>query len=268
MYQIPDKIFYKGNLNNTIFIDEDLFINDDILIYSTNEWVDESSKIVSFSILTFSINKIKMIRVFFTKNFIGKWTYEIVGTDILLQTATVKFNINVFNCAQTDWTSWNGPYQAHCLTCRDGYRLMNDHSWLAIDTTDSFESTEYIFIKVLVILNIVISIILLIIDSQPEIWYLVIYINQSWLIIWIMSGQLSGEMVNFLSILQLWKLDFKFLDPVFNIRYFMNSLFYKEQYTNMLSLNFESGSTLSNYSNFFILISFLLIIYLIGFQIK
>ena len=32
VYQIPDKIFYKGNLINTIFIDEDLFINDDILI--------------------------------------------------------------------------------------------------------------------------------------------------------------------------------------------------------------------------------------------
>ena len=51
--QIPNQIFYKGNLNNTIPFNNKLFYDDDKLIISTDECNSNNSKIVSFSILKF-----------------------------------------------------------------------------------------------------------------------------------------------------------------------------------------------------------------------
>ena len=235
-------------------------------MYIINECTVDHIVVVSTSKLKYDNWQLKLINVYFKDTFIGRWEYGITGNDILFQTATAQFNINVINWAQADWISWDGPYQSNCLAWKEGYRLMNDKSWLVDDTTNIFKSTKYLMFKILVILNVILSIILCIHNSPSEIWYLAICINQVWLLIWTLSSTLSSDLINFLSVLQLLKLDLKFLDVIFNTRSLISSLFYNEQYKDMHILNFESGSTIWNYFNFIIVFSLLLLYsYLIRF---
>ena len=70
--QIPNQIFYKGNLNNTILLNNQLFYDDDNLSIITNECNANNSKIVSFSVLKFDdFNQLKSIKIFFVDSFIG-----------------------------------------------------------------------------------------------------------------------------------------------------------------------------------------------------
>ena len=267
--QIPNQIFYQGNLNNTILFNNKLFYDDDKLIISTDECNANNSKIVSFSILKFDdFNQLKSIKIFFADSFIGSWTYGLVGTDQLSQKSIIIFNITVKSWAQTDCIWCNGPYQSNWTTWRDGYKLIDDGVWILNDSTNPFKTTQYIYITLLVICNIVLSVVASFLDWPSEISHLVIYSNQTMLILLLINDVQSSNLTNFMSALQLVKLDLKFLDNILNLRSDINSVFYKEQYTNMQSLNFESGSTLANYSNALLVCFVFLVLYFIALAVK
>ena len=267
--QILNQIFYKGNLNNTILFNNQLFYDDDNLSIITDECNANNSKIVSFSVLKFDdFNQLKSIKIFFVDSFIGSWTYGLVGTDLISQKSIINFNITVISWAQTDCISCNGPYQSNCTIWRDGYKLMDDGVWVQVDSTNPFKTTQYIYITLLVICNIVLSVVASFLDWPSEISHLVIYSNQAMLILLLISDTQSSNLANFMSALQLVKLDLKFLDSILNLRSIINSVFYKEQYTNMQSLNFESGSTFANYSNALLVCFVFLVLYFIALAVK
>ena len=249
VYKFNNFIFYQGNLNNMIPISGLLFLNDDNYTLTFKEWFVNNNLIVSFSIPTYIDDNLVSIGIYFANNFIGKWVYEIVDTDSLLQTAIIQINIQVVSWAQKEWILCSGPNQSNWKMCIDGYKLMSDGTCLMIDSTNPFRTTQFLFISIVVILNIVLSIVTTLLNCPHEICNLVIYLNQTMLISWLMSTYLSNDMINFLSILQISKFDLKPLDAIFNARTLVNSLFYKEQYTSLQTLNFESGSTFANFLN-------------------
>ena len=63
--RIDNLTFYKGNLNNLIFINDDLFRDDNEIKLIFNEWTTANSKIVSFSIQEFKNAKLSLIKIFF-----------------------------------------------------------------------------------------------------------------------------------------------------------------------------------------------------------
>ena len=267
--QIPNQIFYKGSLNNTILLNNQLFYDDDNLSIITNECNANNSKIVSFSVLKFDdFNQLKSIKIFFVDSFIGTWTYELVDMDLLSQKSIISFNITVISWAQTDCIWCKGPYQSNCTTWRNGYKLMDDGVWVQVDSTNPFKTTQYIYITLPVICNIALSVVASFLDWPSEISHLVIYSNQTMLILLLISDAQSSNLTNFMSALQLVKLDLKFLDNILNLRHTINYVFYKEQYMNMHGLNFESRSTFANYSNALFVWFILLAIYFIALAIK
>ena len=249
VYKFENVTFYQGSLNNTILIDGVLFLDDDNGKLGFKECFTNNYLIVSISIPKYTDNKLTSISIYFVDSFKGRWVYEIIDTDSLSQTAIIQINIQVIPWAQTDWIRCSGPYQKDWQICIDGYKLMSDGTCIMIDSTNPLKTTNFIFIVIIIILNIVLSIVAKILHSPSEIWILVVYLNQTMLIAWLMSTSLSNDMVNFLSILQISKFDLKPLDAIFNARTFVNSLFYKEQYTSLQTLNFESGSTFANFLN-------------------
>ena len=180
----------------------------------------------------------------------------------------IDCNITVISWAQTDCISCNGPYQSNCTIWRDGYKLINDGVWVPIDSTNPFKTTQYIYITLIVICNIVLSVVASFLDWPSEISHLVVYTNQTMLILLLISDAQSSNLTNFMSALQLVKLDLKFLDNILNLRSAINSMFYKEQYTNIQSLNFESGSTFANYSNALLVCFVFLVLYFIALAVK
>ena len=265
--KIENLIFYQGNLNNIIPIKNNLFKDDDNVTLSYKDWFTTNSKVVSYSIPIYNQEKLTSIKIFFANSFIGNWFYEIIGTDLLNQIAVLQINIKVVSCAQVDWIRWNGPYQKDWTICTDGYKFMEDGTCLMIDTTNPFKNAKYLFPTLVVIFTVIISIVASFLNLPYELWTLVIYINQIMLISWLINYSVSSSMMSFLSILQITKLDLKFLDSVFNSRNAINSLFYTIQYTNMKSINFESGSVFANFFNCFIMSSIYLIICMLGFMI-
>ena len=262
--RIDNLTFYKGNLNNSIFMNEDLFRDDDKITLNFNEWTTTNSLVVSFSIQEFKLDKLSLIKIFFVNNFVGMWTYEIVATDLLNQSAVLEIHIQVVPCAQTDWIRWIGSYQKDCLICADGYQLMEDGSWLFIDSTNVFKNRKYLFIKLIIILSVILSLVISFLNFPYELWTLVVYLNQIMMISWLISSSVSSDMIHFLSILQIIKMDLKFLDILFHARDKINSQFYKIQLFQMRYINFESGSTFANFINYFIMSAVFGIIFLAG----
>ena len=170
--------------------------------------------------------------------------------------------------AQTDCIWCNGPYQSNWTTWRDGYKLIDDRVWILNDSTNPFKTTQYIYITLLVICNIVLLVVASFLDWPSEISQLVIYSNQTMLILLLICDAQSSNMIKFMSALQLVKLDLKIFDNILNLRSAINSVFYKEQYTSMQSLNFESGSTFANYSNALLVCFIFLVLYFIALAVK
>ena len=254
-------IFYYGNLINLISFAENPFIDEDKLVYTTAEWYANSSGIVSYSIVDNTNDKIISIALFFVKDFIGKWDYMIIASDVLNQTSSITLHIQVIPWAQTDWIRWSGPYQIDWELWANGYALNKETgTWYFIDYTISYSNPSFIFILCIFIVNILLSVAAFFLEVESEIWSLVVYINQSLLILCLFESAVSTNFLNFMSILQLSKLDFKFLDLIFYARNFVNSSFYDIQYVNMKILSFASGSTFANFINLlFVLIVLLLI---------
>ena len=95
--QIPNQIFYKGNLNNTILFNNQLFYDDDNLSISTDECNANNSKIVSYSILKLDDpSKLKSIKIYFADSFTGTWTYGLSGIDSLSQESIINFTTEDF----------------------------------------------------------------------------------------------------------------------------------------------------------------------------
>ena len=229
-------------------------MDDDIMTYYINEWYIENSLFVSFTNLFEFNNSLKSINIYFASSFTGRWIYEIIAQDILNQTASLTFNIQVIGCSQTDWIKCSGPLQIDCELCLDGYALNSESgTWYLIENINYFTESKYLFITWLLILNIILSIIALIIEHNSEMLSVVIYSNQIWLFALLMRNQLSANLINFLSVLQWTKLDFKVLDVILNLRHIVDSKFYDAQFTDLRSLNFSSGSTFANYINLIVL---------------
>ena len=254
VYQPELNIFYYGNLINKIIFPENPFMDDDILTYYINEWYIENSFFVSFTNVFEFNNSLKSINIYFASTFTGRWIYEIIAEDILNQTASLTFNIQVIGCSQIDWIKSSGPLQINCELCRDGYSLDKETgTWYFIGNINYFTEFKYLFITWLLIINIILSIIALIIEYSSEMLFLVIYSNQIWLFALLMRNQLSTNLINFLSVLQWTKLDLKFLDVVLNLRQIVDSKFYDAQFTDLRNLNLSSGSTFANYINLIVL---------------
>ena len=254
-------IFYYGNLINLISFAENPFIDESKLEYTTAEWYANKSGIVSYSILNNTDDEKISIKLFFVKDFIGKWNYSIIASDVLNQTSLITLHIQVVPWAQTDWIRWSGPYQIDWELWANGYALDKETgTWYFIDYTISYSNPSFIFIICIFIVNILLSVASFFLGVESEIWSLVIYINQSLLILCLFESTVSNNFLNFMSILQLSKLDFKLLDVIFYARNFVNSNFYDIQYVNMKILSFASGSTFANFINLlFVLITLLLI---------
>ena len=254
-------IFYYGNLINLISFAENPFIDESKLVYTTFEWYANNSGIVSYSILNETDDKIISITLFFVKDFIGKWDYMIIASDVLNQTSSVTLHIQVIPWAQTDWIRWSGPYQIDWEIWANGYVLDKETgTWYFIDYTISYSNPSFIFILCIFIVSILLSVVAFFLEVESEIWSLAIYINQSLLILCLFESSVSNNFLNFMSILQLSKLDFKFLDLIFYTRNFVNSSFYDIQYVNMKIFSIASGSTFANFINLlFVLIVLLLI---------
>ena len=182
------------------------------------------------------------------------WQYEIIATDLLGQIGSLSIDIRVIQWAQTDCIRWSGPKQSDWEIWADGYILDNNTgTWYFIDYTNSFSSSKFLFITLIVLINIILSLVAFIFGIQSEVWSLVVYTNQSLLLWCLMEFSVSNNFLNFLSVLQLTKMDFKFLDLIFNSRNAIDSVFYKEQFVSMKELNFDSGSTFANFINLFFL---------------
>lgn len=74
-----------------------------------------------------------------------------------------------------------------------------------------------------------------------------VLVNQTLLLGCMLSSSLSSDMLDFLAVLQLTKMDLKFLDFVFRSRPFVNSLFDDDQFADLTQFGFESSSTAVNY---------------------
>ena len=243
---------------------QSLFIDDDHITTHVNDWVLKNNRIVSYSIYRPPVlDFLPEISIYFMKDFTGKWTYEIVATDELNQTCTIQIDIFVSPWAQTDWIKCSGPAQNNWTLCKSGYEIEKETgAWLQISYLNPFKNTSNLFIKLLVLLNLVLSIVTMILKMPIEVSKLTILTNQMLLISCLFSRSPSNDMLDFLSILQLTKMDLKFLDLIFRSRSFMNSLFYKKQFVSLNQFNFETGSTMANFCNllYFLLAYFIILL--------
>ena len=202
---------------------------------------------------------ISSINIYFIKDFIGKWTYEITATDYLSQTCSTQIDIFVSPWAQKEWIKCNGQAQIDCILCINGYEIEKETgTWFLTSYSNPFKNSNNLLIKLLIFGNIVLSIYAVVLKMPKEIFQLVIFVNQILLLSVVFDGIPSNAMSDFLSILQIMKIDLKFLDSLFYSRLFVNSQFYSDQFVDMSQFSFDSGSTLANFCNlFYILLLFL-----------
>ena len=253
-------LFYYGNLINSIYFSENPFMDDDTIKYSVSEWSVNNTIIVSYSKSNVESNILLSINVFFVKNFIGKWMYEIVATDLFGQTNILSFFIQVIPCSQKSCIKWSSQYQIDWELWADGYTLQKETgTWLATDYSVPFKSTHYLFIQIIVILNILFSIVAAVTGIKNEVNYIVFHSNQICLLLCLFQTLTSNKLLEFLSVLQLVKLDLKILDDLFYLRTPVNSIFYQAQFTSLSSIWFESGATFANFINLLVVMIFVLI---------
>ena len=258
-------IFYENSLTNVMRFDQSLFIDDDHIKFKINEWIINNNKIVSYSLYNPPVQGfISAINIYFAKDFIGKWTYEITAIDELNQTCTIQIDVFVSPWAQKDWIICNSEYQIDWIRCQNGFELdKTTGTWYFESYSNPFKTSSHLFIKLYVVFIIALSIIAIMLRAPKEIWQLVVSVNQVLLLGCLFNNSHSNDMLDFISILQLTKLDLKFLDQIFYSRSFVNSLFCIDQFVGMNQFDLDSGSTFANFCNlFYIFIAFLLIILL------
>ena len=214
---IPEIILYTGQESKEIILPDHLFtdIDGDDLSYISTNWIESNSIYLGTTIQNVSdSSKLYLfIKAFKTKN----CQISIIATDPEGQSWSAYVDVKILNCASKDWSMWDGPLQIDCLKWIEGYVLDDlTGSWL-----EKFKYQSFYFNSFYKVLGFSTFLMILIPIFASKIYgkitlYPILFIQ---IIIAVMNsnGVVSSNIRDYLEWLQIYKLDFGFLNIILKL---------------------------------------------------
>ena len=210
---------YYGQETKAVQLPDNLFIDPDgdILKYSSTGWIENSLLKLVTDIR--SDSNINTLYLFVKKFSSGKCQIAITATDPSDQSNTILVNVEVLNWTSKDCVLWDGNLQINCQKWTFGYELeTTSGAWLQIMQyqTFYFDSLYYI-LGIITFIAILFPICLILLYGKITLLP-IMYIQIITAIVF-SNDEVSQNIKNYFEWLQIYKLDFGFLNNLFRINY-------------------------------------------------
>ena len=214
---ISNIIMYYGQQSKLVELPNDLFTDPDgdKLEYSSTNWIQPNSLHI---VTTISFKKVNNLFLLAKKSIAGKCQISIFATDPYDSSGLLSVNVTIESWASKDWIRWDGNLQSNWQEWISGYRLdHNTGAWLEIFEYQStvldsrfniLGFTTFLFILVPILLSWFYGKITL---------YPIMYI-QIIIILLFSDSKASRDIRDYFEWMQIYKLDFRFLNNIFNIQ--------------------------------------------------
>ena len=247
---------YYGQESKAVQLPDNLFIDPDgdQLKYSSTGWVENSLLKLETGIR--SDSKINTLYLFVKKFSTGKCQIAITATDPSDQSNTILVNVSVLNWTSKFCVLWDGNLQINCQKWTYGYELeTTSGAWLQIMQYQTFYFDSYYHILGIITFIAILFPICLSLLYGKIVLLPIMYIQIITAIVF-SSDEVSQNIKNYFEWLQIYKLDFGFLNNLFGVNY--SSLWKLSNYSQFSLVHMYWGGLAINFIYLIIFISVLL----------
>ena len=255
--EVSTILMFYGQESKAVQLPDSLFIDPDgdQLKYTSTGWIENNLLQLRSEIR--SDSNINILYLFVKKFSTGKWQIAITATDPSDQSNTILVNFEVHNWASKGWVLWDGNLQINCKKWTDGYELETiSGAWLQIMQYQSlnFDSLYHILgiiTFIVILLPICLSL------FYGKITLLPIMYIQLIVAIVFSNNEVSQNIKNYFEWLQIYKLDFGFLNNIFRLN--NSSLWISSNYSQLSAIKIYWSGFAVNFIYLIIVISILLV---------
>ena len=210
---------YYGQETKAVQLPDNLFIDPDgdILKYSSTGWVENS--LLKLASRIRSDSNINILFLFVKKFSTGKCQIAITATDPSDQSNTILVNVEVLNWTSKDCVLWDGNLQINCQKWTYGYKLeTTSGAWLQIMQYQTFYFDSLYHILGIITFIVILFPICLSLFYGKITLLPIMYIQLITAIVF-SNDEVSQNIKDYFEWLQIYKLDFGFLNNLFRVNY-------------------------------------------------